>query len=106
MNFVTTKTIAGTNSLKTILSAALLALCFGCAMPPDPIAATGGEFLRACCQQDWDKAEPLDSEEIPRAVKERFGGAELAVRLGSDDDIHSETSRNLDGRFRAIAGLR
>jgi hypothetical protein len=92
------KTIARTNLLKTTLSAALVALCFGCASPtggqPDPAAAAGEEYLRACSQEDWDKAGRLYLGTIPPAVKERFGGAEL-LAVGKS----FERPRQYDGRF-------
>lgn len=93
-----TKTIDRTNFLKKCLSSALLALSFGCAsptgVPPDPAAAAGAEFLRACSQEDWDTAEQLYLGILPQAAKERFGSAEL-LHVGRS----FERPRQYDGRF-------
>jgi hypothetical protein len=93
-----TKTIDRAHFLKTSLSAALLAFCFGCAsptgVPADPAAAAGGEFLRACSQEDWDKVEQFYLGILPQTVKERFGSAEL-LHVGRS----FERPRRYDGRF-------
>jgi hypothetical protein len=63
--------------------AALLSLCFGCAVPEvppsDPAANAATAFLLACGEWKWDEAGRLYSRNHPGCRQERFGGSNFST---------------------------